>query len=456
MENYQRAASLLLQERIAETVRRLIVVAGPRQIGKTTAVHQVLRGRQQASYQFHAVDTPTSTGTDLPTDFSVEIGPGLMFRAGSDTPTQRNESWLIERWQAARNAARSWHHQSIEALLAGRPPSTHATKEQTSPTPYVLVFDEIQHIPGWSSVVKGLWDQDRAQDLPMHVVVLGSAPLLMQRGLSESLMGRFELLEMTHWSYSEMRDCFGFTLDQYIYFGGYPGPAPLVVLGQELRWRNEVLHSLIEPNLVKDILALARIEKPAVLRQLFEVGCSYSGQIVALTKLLVQLNDAGNTTTLTHYLKLLRAAGLLAGLEKYAAQMIRQRAAPPKLNVLNTAFVSVYCGKTFAQARADHAFWGHLVESSIGAHLLNSAADGMSVAYWRESPYEVDFVLQHGDRICALEVKSAAHDQSARKGLRVFAEKHERLNIRTAVLGGDDFALADALTHAASHWLPEP
>ena len=455
MENYQRAASLLLQERVAETVRRLIVVAGPRQIGKTTAVHQVLRGRQQASYQFHAVDAPASTGYELPPDFSVDVGRSLMFRAGSDTPTQRDESWLIERWQAARNAARSWHHKSIEALLAGRPPSTHATEEETSPTPYVLVFDEIQHIPGWSSVVKGLWDQDRAQDLPMHVVVLGSAPLLMQRGLSESLMGRFELLEMTHWSYSEMRDCFGFTLDQYIYFGGYPGPAPLVIQGQELRWRNEVLHSLIEPNLVKDTLALARIEKPAVLRQLFEVGCSYSGQIVALTKLLVQLNDAGNTTTLTHYLKLLRAAGLLAGLEKYAAQMIRQRAAPPKLNVLNTAFVSVYCGKTFAQARNDPTFWGHLVESSVGAHLINTASDGLSVSYWRESPHEVDFVLQHGDRICALEVKSAPYKPSDLKGLRAFAEKHARLGVRTTVAGGDDLAIAEALTRTPGDWLLE-
>lgn len=452
MENYRRTASLQLQVRMAEPVRRLIVVAGPRQIGKTTAVHQVLRGRPQASYQFHAVDAPTSSANDLPTDFSTETGSGLVFRSGSDTT--RDEIWLTERWQAARQAARDWYNQSMEALLAGKPPQAIAPDK--APSPYALVFDEIQHIPNWSGVVKGLWDQDRAQGLAMHVVVLGSAPLLMQRGLSESLMGRFELLEMTHWSYSEMRDCFGFTLDQYIYFGGYPGPAPLVIQGQELRWRNEVLHSLIEPNLVKDILALARIEKPAVLRQLFELGCSYSGQIVALTKLLVQLNDAGNTTTLTHYLKLLRAAGLLAGLEKYAAQVIRQRAAPPKLNVLNTAFVSVYCGKTFAHARADHALWGHLVESSIGAHLLNSAADGMRVAYWRESPFEVDFVLQHGDRIAALEVKSAAHDQSARKGLRVFAEKHARLNIRTEVLGGDDFALADALTQPASHWLPEP
>jgi predicted AAA+ superfamily ATPase len=452
MENYRRTASFQLQERMAEPVRRLIVVAGPRQIGKTTAVHQVLRDRQQASYQFHAVDAPTSIANDLPTDFSIATATDRLIGGGSDT--MRDEKWLIERWQEARQAARAWYNASTEALLAGKPPPAKA--QDTTLSPYALVFDEIQHIPNWSGVVKGLWDQDRAQDLAMHVVVLGSAPLLMQRGLSESLMGRFELLEMTHWSYSEMRDCFGFTLDQYIYFGGYPGPAPLVIQGQELRWCNEVLHSLIEPNLVKDILALARIEKPAVLRQLFELGCSYSGQIVALTKLLVQLNDAGNTTTLTHYLKLLRAAGLLAGLEKYAAQVIRQRAAPPKLNVLNTAFVSVYCGKTFSQARADHALWGHLVESSIGAHLLNSAANGMNVGYWRESPFEVDFVLQHGDRIAALEVKSAAHNQSARKGLRVFAEKHARLNIRTEVLGGDDFALADALTQPASHWLPEP
>lgn len=447
MEKYQRTSTLQLEDRLGETVRRLLVVAGPRQVGKTTAVHQVLKPRQPSSYRFHAVDAPDAE--PYPLDFS-QVTVTTFQRPGHNS-NNRDAAWLVTRWQQGREAAQAWYQQSL-ADAASTPLSL-----ATPPTrlPFVLVFDEIQHIPNWSSVVKGLWDQDRAQDLPMHVVVLGSAPLLMQRGLSESLMGRFELLEMTHWSYSEMRDCFGFTLDQYIYFGGYPGPAQLVIQGQELRWRSEVLHSLIEPNLVKDILALARIEKPAVLRQLFEVGCSYSGQIVALTKLLVQLNDAGNTTTLTHYLKLLRAAGLLAGLEKYAAQMIRQRAAPPKLNVLNTAFVSVYCGKTFAQARADGAFWGHLVESSIGAHLLNSATDGMKVAYWRESPYEVDFVLQHGDRICALEVKSAAHDQSARKGLRAFAEKHDRLNVRTEVLGGDDFALADALTQPASHWLGE-
>ena len=440
MEKFQRLTTLQLTERLQELARRIIVVAGPRQIGKTTAVNQALHKRPAASFRFLAVDAPETDGT-MPTDFSI----GAATTRAYNNSAPHDAAWLIEKWQAAREAALAWHLQPLTAP---------APQPEQRP-PFVLVFDEIQQIANWSSVVKGLWDQDRAQDLPMHVVVLGSAPLLMQSGLSESLMGRFELLRMTHWSYSEMHDCFGFSLDQYVYFGGYPGPAPWVLRGNEDRWRDEVIHSLIEPNLVKDILALARIEKPAVLRQLFQLGCTYSGQIVALTKLLTQLNDAGNTTTLTHYLQLLRSAGLLAGLEKYAAQAIRQRAAPPKLNVLNTAFVSVYSGKTFAQARADHGFWGHLVESSIGAHLLNTANDSMQVTYWRESPHEVDFVVHQGKHVAALEVKSATHDLSARKGLRAFSEKHPQQTVRTEVLGGDDFAIAEALTLPASHWLPE-
>ena len=322
MEKFKRYTTKQLTERLREPVRRIIVVAGPRQIGKTTAVGQALRERPASSYSFLAVDAPETDG-DSSTDFSGDTVTTRAF--GNSAP--HNSAWLIEKWQAARKAALAWHLQ----------PQTMPTQQAEQRLPFVLVFDEIQLITNWSSVVKGLWDRDRAQELPMHVVVLGSAPLLMRSDLSESLMGRFELLRMTHWSYSEMRECFGFSLDQYVYFGGYPGPAPWVLQGNEYRWRDEVIHSLIEPNLVKDILALARIEKPAVLRQLFQLGCTYSGQIVALTKLLTQLNDAGNTTTLTHYLQLLRAAGLLVGLEKYAAQVIRQRAAPPKLNVLNTA-----------------------------------------------------------------------------------------------------------------------
>jgi predicted AAA+ superfamily ATPase len=440
-EKYTRPVAFRVEERLRAPVRRIVVVVGPRQIGKTTAIHQVLSERPSQSYAFYAADA-----------FESEKGQGGYYGDEESSsslvkaPISPNDAqWLAQKWQVARQAAMDWRLQQLAS----------ADVAIGSLKPYVLVFDEIQHIRDWSTVVKGLWDQDRAQDLPMHVVVLGSAPLLMQRGLGESLMGRFEPIEMTHWSYSEMRDCFGFTLDQYIYFGGYPGPAHWVLEGHESRWRDEVLLSLIEPNLVKDILALKRIEKPAVLRQLFQLGCTYSGQVVSMTKLLAQLNDVGNTTTLTEYLHLLRAAGLLAGLEKYSVQAIRQRAAPPKLNVLNTAFLSVFSGRTFLQARADSSFWGHLVESCIGAHLLNSADHGLRVGYWRESPQEVDFVVYQGDRVSALEVKSVTYDMSARKGLRSFAERHQKLRVRTEVLGGDDFALAEALSFPASHWLPE-
>lgn len=440
-EKYTRPVTFRVAGRLREPVRRIVVVAGPRQIGKTTAIHQVLRERPALSYAFYAADASESEK-----EKAGYYGDGESVTILAKASTTPNDTqWLTEKWYAARRAALAWHLQQLASVEAATEPLK----------PYVLVFDEIQHIRDWSTVVKGLWDQDRAQDLPMHVVVLGSAPLLMQRGLGESLMGRFEAIEMTHWSYSEMRDCFGFTLDQYIYFGGYPGPAHWVVEGHESRWREEVLLSLIEPNLVKDILALKRIEKPAVLRQLFQLGCTYSGQVVSMTKLLTQLNDVGNTTTLTEYLHLLRAAGLLAGLEKYSAQAIRQRAAPPKLNVLNTAFLSVFSGRSFSQARGDEGFWGHLVESCIGAHLLNSSDHGLRVGYWRESPQEVDFVVYQGDRVSALEVKSGTYDMSARKGLRSFAERHQKLRVRTEVLGGDDFALAEALLLPASHWLPE-
>ena len=441
-EKYRRPITFELEKRLQEPVRRLIVVAGPRQVGKTTAVHQVLQsGRPPETFRFLAVDAPGEAADPL--DFSASDSSVTL------SPLQGNPQWLVNQWRAAREAAWKWHHHqrtsvSVQAPSEGEPPA---------PLPYVLVFDEIQKIPDWSSMVKGLWDEDRRLDMPLHVVVLGSAPLLMQHGLSESLMGRFELLQMSHWSYQEMHDCFGFNLDQYVYFGGYPGPADMVLKGDESRWRGEVIGSLIAPNLKKDVLALARIEKPAVLEQLFKLGCQYSGQIVAVSKLLVQLEDAGNTTTLSHYLSLLQAAGLLAGLEKFAAQAIRQRAAPPKLNALNTAFLSVYSEKSFKQARADSTFWGHLVETCVGAHLINTAESNVHVRYWRESPHEVDFVLQQGGRICALEVKSATHDQSARKGLRFFAEKHASLDVSTAVLGGDDDALIEALTHTASHWL---
>ena len=206
------------------------------------------------------------------------------------------------------------------------------------------------------------------------MVLLGSAPLLVEQGLSESLAGRFEVIRVPHWSLAEMRAAFGITLDEYIYFGGYPGAAPLI--GDEARWRRYVLDALIETTISRDVLLLTRVDKPALLRRLFELGCRYSGQELSYTKMLGQLHDAGNTTTLAHYLELLAGAGLLTGLPKFSGNVVRRRGSSPKLQVLNTALATAQSGRSFADARADGEAWGRLVESAVGAHLANAAATG--------------------------------------------------------------------------------
>lgn len=447
MKNFKRQPTDIIQKQLKEQPQRIIVVAGPRQIGKTTAVTQVLDLREKESYLFLAVDNPTTE--QAPIDFSATH---TEYASPTTLPIQKNQQWLIEQWRAARQLAKAWHEYQLQRHNSQ--PAIGTLNQAPPIIPFVLVFDEIHLIDNWSSVVKGLWDQDRLNHLPMHVLVLGSAPLLMQKNLSESLLGRYETIPMTHWSFEEMRDCFDFTLDQYIYFGGYPGPARLAHT-DEVRWRNVVKSSLIEPNLVKDVMALANIEKPAVLRQLFELGCSYSGQIVAVNKLLQQLDDAGNTTTLSHYLNLLKASGLLAGLAKYTHDTMRQRASKPKLNVLNTAFLSIYSGHTFEQAKQDRAFWGRLVESCIGAHLLNSAQGITQISYWNESSMEVDFVVHQGNRVAALEVKSSTPKTGANKGLTAFTNKHAQLNLKTHIVGGADIALAEALCKPPESWLED-
>ena len=277
---------------------------------------------------------------------------------------------------------------------------------------FVLVLDEIQKIRGWSDAVKGLWDADPDRDCPLHVVILGSAPLLMQAGLSESLAGRFEPVRFTHWSFSEMSDAFGIDLDQYVFFGGYPGAAWLM---QDFeRWRAYVREALIEPNIERDVLAMTRVDKPALLKQLLEFGALYSGQELSYNKMLGQLQDAGNTVTLSRYLTLLRNAGLLTGLSKHTERPVLTKGSSPKLNVLNTALMAVISGYTFEEARDDRTQWGRIVESAVGAHLLNSASPMTDVRYWRDGDYEVDFVLRRGPRTVAVEVKSAGGGRGAR------------------------------------------
>ncbi len=282
----------------------------------------------------------------------------------------------------------------------------------------------------------------------MHVVLLGSAPLLMQKGLSESLAGRYELMTISHWCFTEMQEAFDFSLEEFIYFGGYPGSATLI--HEESRWRSYVRESLIQPNIEKDIVQMVRIKNPALLKQLFELGCHYSGQELSLTKMIAQLNEAKHTVTLADYLQLLTQAKLLAGLHKYAAKEVRKRNSVPKVIVFNTALMSAIQDYTFAEAQADRSYWGRLVESSIGAHLLNTCDNDTRVHYWRDGSDEVDFVLTRGRKVTAIEVKSSANPGRVR-GLELFAQRNP--SAKTILVGKGGISLAEFMSHSAEHWL---
>ena len=416
---FERKQANTLKQRLRESPTFMIVIAGPRQVGKTTLVRQVLVNRPA---KYVAADQPLPDATDPFTNPFAETALATQIIPGA----QPTAEWLAQQWMQARARAKTLQHEER----------------------FVLAIDEIQKIPRWSEVVKGLWDADRAEDLDMHVVLLGSSPWLMQKGLTESLAGRYELIRMNHWSYPEMQEAFDFSLDEYLYFGGYPGSARLI--REERRWREYVRGALIHPNIERDILQMTRVDKPALLKNLFELGCAYSGQIVSYTKLLGQLQDAGNTVTLAHYLDLLSQAGLLAGLSKYAGQKHRQRASSPKLNALNTALIAAVTGYAFAEARADRSYWGRLVESAVGAHLCNTASENCQVCYWRESPNEVAFVLTDGRRLAAIEVKSGAAF-AAPKGLGAFAEKFKQA--RQIVVGEGGIPLAEFMSRPAEDWL---
>jgi predicted AAA+ superfamily ATPase len=285
--------------------------------------------------------------------------------------------------------------------------------------------------------------------VPLKVVLLGSSPLLIHSGLTESLAGRFELIVAPHWSFTEMHEAFGWHVDQYVFYGAYPGAAELI--GDPQRWRRYILDSLIDTTISREILMLTRVDKPALLRRLFELACAYSGQVLSYQKMIGQLTDAGNTTTLSHYLQLLQGAGMVAGLPKYARGQFRQRGSSPKLQALNTALITAQDQHSVTQAREDGDYWGRLVESCVGAHLVNSSyGSGVKVAYWRERNHEVDFVLQQGKTTVAIEVKSGARRQSL-PGMEAFAREFKPK--RQLLVGGQGIALEEFLSKPASHWL---
>lgn len=382
-------------KRLDEPRRFIQVLSGPRQTGKTTLAHQVMEDH------------------NIPSHY-----------ASADEPTLKDRIWIEQQWEIAR--------------LKVKPKKSA-----------LFVLDEVQKIGGWSETIKRLWDEDSASRLKLQLLILGSSPLLVHRGLSESLAGRFEIIPITHWSFSEMQEAFDWSVDDYIFYGGYPGAAALI--DDQKRWSSYVKNSLIETTISRDILYMTRVDKPALLRRLFELGCSYSGQILSYQKMLGQLQDAGNTTTLAHYLNLLEGAGLLAGLPKYAGQRFRQRASSPKFQVLNTALITSQSLLSLEDAKQDNDFWGRLVESSIGASLMNGIkGESIELFYWSSRNREVDFILSGGENLVAIEVKSGRRKVTL-PGIDTFSKEFPVKKI--LLVGAQGIPIADFLLTPPVEWL---
>ena len=356
---YKRAEYQIIKGRMNEPRKFIQVVMGARQIGKSTVVKQVLKDID-APYQFYSADNVPAT----------------------------NSTWISNCWAAVRSLKANNRWDSI-----------------------ILVIDEIQKISNWSEVVKKEWDDDTFHDCNIKVLLLGSSRVLLEKGLSESLAGRFEEIRMSHWSYLEMQECFGFTLDQYLFYGSYPGAATLA--GDEDRYQQYIQSSIIDATINKDILMDTPISKPALLRQTFELGAAYSGELLSLNKMLGSLQDAGNTATLAGYINLLDESGLLCGLQKFSVDMARRKASIPKLQVYNNALKMVYSPLTFEQAVMDRKSWGRIFESGIGAYLVSQAfIHRFEVYYWRERNDEVDFILRKKGSVVAIEIKSNAEKRT--------------------------------------------
>jgi len=373
-----------LAERLNEPRRFIQIVVGARQTGKTTAVLQALESLK------------------MPNHFASADEPGLA-----------QTEWLRNEWEQARALAKSGE--------------------------IVLVIDEIQKIGKWSSIVKLLWDEDSRFNMPLKVVLTGSSPLLLQKGLTESLMGRFEILYSPHWSYSECKEAFGYSLDDFLFFGGYPGAAALIK--DENRWARYMGTSIVEPTISQDILMMEEVRKPALLRSLFMLGSGYSAQELSFTKMLSQLQDAGNTVTLAHYLDLLGKANMLTGLQNYSGNQIRTRKSSPRFMVYDTSLMTYADGVNRRRLLDNPTDRGRLVESAVGAYLLaRGKEEGFEVYWWRERGNEVDFVIKKGVQLTAIEVKSGRVKNVG--GSLIFKQHYPEalsLIIGSANLGLEDF-----------------
>lgn len=357
MEEIIRDFTKILQKRLGAELNFIQVVLGPRQVGKTTGVQQVVR----------------KWG-----------GPSLMVTA--DEIAAPGPDWITVQWQRARNLGEN----------------------------ALFIIDEVQKIPGWSSRVKYLFDQDRKKG-GLKIVLLGSASLTLQQGLAESLAGRYEIIPAHHWNLSECEKACGWQLDDFLMFGGYPAAAELV--GEIERWQSFLRNAIVEPVLIKDILGMTTVGKPALFRQTFELSMAYPAQEVSYQKLLGQLQESGNVTTIKHYLELLEGAFLLKTLQKYSGSTMRKKGSSPKILPLNTALIHAFKNPSAVESDAD---WrGRVFEAAVGAALARTEGD---LYYWRDGKFEVDFILQLEAKLFAVEVKSGRRRVS--RGMEKFLSEY--------------------------------
>jgi predicted AAA+ superfamily ATPase len=339
-----------LEQRLAAQQPLIQVLVGPRQVGKTTGVRQLLAGGAWPHHYANADDVLVS-----------------------------DRQWLLAQWQ--------------QALLLG--------------DGALLVIDEIQKVVNWPETIKALWD---AQPGRLRVLLLGSSALQIHAGVTESLAGRFELLRVFHWTFAELQAAFGYDLQRYLSFGGYPGAVALE--HDPDRWYAYMKDAIVEAVIGKDILHNHKVANPALFRQAFQILCAYPAQEISYTKLLGQLQDKGNTDLVKHYIDLYGGAFLLHALQKYSTKAWLSRSSSPKMLPACPALYSMAAGVNVAQNAEQR---GRAFELAVGAELLQQPGQ---VYYWRERSDEVDFVYQYRDALYAVEVKSGRKKTS--RGLTAF------------------------------------
>ena len=423
VEEYQRSHVRLIFERVSTPSHmRIVAITGPRQVGKTTIAHQVRKLLTESGIPcwYMPMDNLSSGKSDW-LGLNKRLG-------GKPIASQPKQQDLLDIWESARRASTS------------------------SKLGLVLILDEIQIVSRWSNIVKGLWDADKVEGYPLRIVILGSAAWRMLVGRNEGLVGRFDSVRVNHWSFREMAEVFGLTADEFLFYGGYPGPFSETWGTTRLSgWQNYIANSILAPVIDRDIMGLKRIRKPSLMRQLIDLAPRYSGQVISYNKLLGQLQDAGNTTTIVDYLDLLSDAGLIASLTRYSSAPYLSKSSSPKLVVLNTALMTALSGYSVQEAQSDRPFWGRVVESAVGAHLCNTRGPVTRIHFWRDrsGQYEVDFVIERGPHLVGVEVKSG--NVRSRRGLDAFRSRFPKA--KAMVVGPMGIPLDNFFSRTAEEWI---